>query len=97
MSAARDTTEKTAAGVAADITDDEQSYLHAAIASAAMSTALQPPLRMQARILVALLILFKLFLQQENGNNHPNGIICIIITVQTIDMCGDYIILRYMN
>lgn len=43
VSAARYTTEKTAAGAAADITDNEQSYLHPVMASAVMSTALQPP------------------------------------------------------
>lgn len=47
--------------------------------------------------IVAPLILFKIFLQQENGNNHIQEVIIIrrIIRLQTIEACGDYYRLIY--
>lgn len=54
--------EETAAGVAADVTADEQSYLHAVISSAGMSTA-TATVRMQACHCLA--IEFAIFLQED--------------------------------
>lgn len=47
--------------------------------------------------IVGLLILFKILLQRENGNNHIQEviIISIIIRLQTIEACGDYYRLIY--